>query len=110
YVQQSTNSRLECATFVDCNNTTSLAGPKYETLFLDKLKLDMRKGPLPPLVAQVKGSDLRHVLVAALDHWAEITMDKALLPCLLEVARLADPDPWRGPGREWPPRPELAAP
>jgi tetratricopeptide (TPR) repeat protein len=87
--------RLETVTLVEGKTNTALAGPKYETLFLDKLKLDLRKGPLPPLVGQVKGSALRHVLVAALDHWAEVTTDQALLPRLLEVARLADPDPWR---------------
>jgi tetratricopeptide (TPR) repeat protein len=93
--QQLDSIRLEASTLVDGKFQPALAGPKYETLFLDKLKLDLRNGPLPALAAQVKGSALRYVLVAALDHWAEVTTDKDLQPRLLGVARTADPDPWR---------------
>src|SRR5262249_480189 len=87
--------RLEASTLVDGKFNTAQAGPKYETLLLDKLKMDLRNGPLPALAAQVKGSALRYVLVTALDHWADVTTDKDLLPRLLEVAREADPEPWR---------------
>jgi tetratricopeptide (TPR) repeat protein len=73
----------------------SLAGPKYGKLFLEKLKLDLRHAPLSILAEQVKGSALRYVLVAALDHWADLTTDMKLLQRLLQVARQADSDPWR---------------
>jgi Flp pilus assembly protein TadD len=93
--QQLDNIRLDASTPVEGNFNTAQAGPKYETLFLDKLGLNLRSGPVAALASQVKGSTLRYVLVAALDHWAKVTPDKDLLPRLLEVARTADSDPWR---------------
>jgi tetratricopeptide (TPR) repeat protein len=93
--QQLDTIHLEASTPVEGKLNTALAGPRYETLFVEKLKLNLRSGASPTLAAQVKGSTLRYVLVAALDHWAEVTTNKDLLPRLLEVACLADPDPWR---------------
>jgi tetratricopeptide (TPR) repeat protein len=87
--------RLEASTLVDGKCNVAQAGPKYEAFFLNTLKLDLRNGRLPALAAHFKGSALRYVLVAALDHWADVTTDKELVPRLLEVARLADPEPWR---------------
>src|SRR5262249_20333688 len=87
--------RLEASQFEHDKVNAALAGPKYEKLFLHALKLDLRSGPLPELVKQVKESPLRYVLVAALDHWAGVSADKELVSRLLEAARLADPDPWR---------------
>jgi tetratricopeptide (TPR) repeat protein len=93
--QQLDDIRLEATTSVDGKFNMAVAGPKYQTLFLDKLQLDMGNGPLPALAAQVKGSALRYVLVAALDHWAVVSTDRKVRLRLLEVARQADPDPWR---------------
>jgi hypothetical protein len=88
--------RLEASTLVVQRKVnTTLTGPKYETVFLDKLKLDLRNGPVPALAAQVKSSTLRHVVVAALDHWVEVTTDPELQRRLLHAACAADPDPWR---------------
>jgi tetratricopeptide (TPR) repeat protein len=49
-----------------------------------------------PLASKIANQRLRYVLVAALDHWAEVlALDAPLLPRILETARLADPDRWR---------------
>jgi tetratricopeptide (TPR) repeat protein len=79
---------------------TALAEPKYEKVFLKKLNLPVREGPLPRLAEQVKGSALCYVLVAALDHWAALTTKQKLAERLVELARLADPDPWRDQVRD----------
>ena len=45
---------------------------------------------------QIRESPIREELVAALDDWALVTPDASLRVRLLQVARLADPDPtWR---------------
>jgi eukaryotic-like serine/threonine-protein kinase len=44
---------------------------------------------------RVRASGLRNQLVAALDDWAFCTGDRPRRAALLEVARRADPDPWR---------------
>jgi tetratricopeptide (TPR) repeat protein/serine/threonine protein kinase len=43
----------------------------------------------------VRNSAVREQLVAALDDWAAVTEDARRQAWLLEVARRADPDPWR---------------
>ncbi|MFO0964595.1 MAG: protein kinase [Gemmataceae bacterium] len=43
----------------------------------------------------IERSNLRFVLVAALDYWATMTDDRSRVGTLLATARLADPDPWR---------------
>src|SRR5262249_26519881 len=93
--QQLDSILVEALTLVEDKFNLARAGRKYEGCFLEKLKLNMRNGPLPPLLEQVKGSSVVHVLVTALDHWAAVTTDKDLLPRLLQVARQADADPWR---------------
>jgi serine/threonine-protein kinase len=47
------------------------------------------------VAARVRASGVAGVLVAALDDWASIAEDHELRKWLLEVARWADPDPWR---------------
>jgi tetratricopeptide (TPR) repeat protein len=70
-------------------------GPKYQACFA-RLGLDFASGDAKALAAEVAASPLRFVLVAALDDWALLTPRASpLLPCLLETARLADPNPWR---------------
>src|SRR5262249_41304278 len=52
--------------------------------------------------AQVRDSDIRAALVAALDHWSSVTRDPGQQRWVLTVARLADPDPtgWRARARD----------
>ncbi len=50
----------------------------------------------PAIVAQaISRVPLRYVLVAALDHWAQVAPDDQLRGQILETARQADPNPWR---------------
>ena len=52
------------------------------------------------VAARVSDSPVRKALVAALDDWASCTADPRRRAWLLEVARLADPDPWRDRARD----------
>jgi len=52
------------------------------------------------VAARVAGSPVRRALVAALDDWAVCTADARRRAWLLEVARTADPDPWRDQVRD----------
>jgi serine/threonine-protein kinase len=92
--------RLEAATIVDGKYDDGRAGPAYEKVFREQLHLDLRNGPLPQLAEQTRSSPLRYVLAAALDHWADVPTDDTLRLRLLEVARLADPEPWRDQVRD----------
>jgi serine/threonine-protein kinase len=87
--------RLDAETVVDGKFNPSRARLSYEEVFGKTLHLDLRQGPVRPVAAQVEASVLRYVLVAALDHWAEVTLELNLAGRLLEVTRLADPEPWR---------------
>src|SRR5262249_2184433 len=61
-----------------------------------RLAVDVETGNPQEIAAALAKSPLRYVLAAALDHWAEHTpLVSPLLPRLLLVARLVDPDPWR---------------
>jgi tetratricopeptide (TPR) repeat protein len=93
--------RLDAAGVVDGTviNMAS-AGPKYERIFRDRLNLDLRQGQVDTLARQVKASALRYVLAAALDFWADVATETDLVLRLLEVARQADPDPWRDQVRD----------
>jgi tetratricopeptide (TPR) repeat protein len=75
---------------------TGLAAQQYRAFFADKLQMDFAADTPESLAARIVASRLRYVLVAALDHWAEvISTDAADFPRVLETARRADPDPWR---------------
>jgi serine/threonine-protein kinase len=77
------------------------AAPHYERFFLQDLGLDFVGSNARALATQVAAHRLRYVLVAALDHWAEVLPPQAtLLPTVLETARRADPDPWRDQVRD----------
>jgi serine/threonine protein kinase len=76
------------------------ASGEYAQLFQDVLQVDIRRQDPEQIARRIRASPFRHVLVAALDHWTmssrmNDSQDKDLLPILLEVARKADPDPWR---------------
>jgi tetratricopeptide (TPR) repeat protein len=65
----------------------------------------------PAAVAErLRASAIKAQLVAALDDWALVTPDRRRRAWLLEVARLADPNPWRDRFRDstvWKKRAEL---
>ena len=63
------------------------------------------------VAARVAGSPVRGALVAALDDWAVCAADKGRRKWLLDVARRADPGPWRDRVRDpaaWRDRAKLA--
>jgi tetratricopeptide (TPR) repeat protein len=62
-----------------------------------ELGYDVQHGELTKVAAQISQSPLRFVLVAALDHWADMTHfeDRMVLKRLLPLARAVDPDTWR---------------
>jgi serine/threonine-protein kinase len=92
--------RLEAATVVDGNFNAARAGPQYEKVFLEQLHLDLRNGSPSQLAEHTRSSPLRYVLAAALDHWADVAAQENLRLLLLEVARRAEPDPWRDQVRD----------
>jgi tetratricopeptide (TPR) repeat protein len=73
-------------------------------VFFTKQGLDVDRGGKAQGIAALRSSPIRLALVAALDHWAQFTAlgnpnDQQLVR-LLELARAADPDPWRDRFRE----------
>jgi tetratricopeptide (TPR) repeat protein/tRNA A-37 threonylcarbamoyl transferase component Bud32 len=91
--------RLEASLLVEEKFNLAGAAPKYEKV-LCREKLDLRHGTLKVLADRIRGSSIRPALVGALDHWAMVLFtekedEAALAARLLEVARRADPDPWR---------------
>jgi serine/threonine-protein kinase len=92
--------RVDSSMVVDGDWREAQAEPRYEKVFREQLGLDLKSGALPQLGQRAKASPLRYVLAATLDHWADVSANWDLLPRLLEVARLADPDPWRNQVRD----------
>lgn len=87
--------RLEAATLVEGQWQPDIAAKRYP-LFFQQMGLDVENGKAAEVAKQISGSPLRHALVAALDHWAVfLPGNSALQTRLLEITRLADPDPWR---------------
>ncbi len=86
--------RQETATLVDGQWQFEKAGPKYAKVFQDA-GYAVDRGGLQQEVAKIRQSRIRHVLVAALDHWAYTVRDDQTRAHLLAVATEADPDPWR---------------
>jgi serine/threonine-protein kinase len=72
------------------------ANKAYAEIFQEE-GLGTVNDPPASVAATVRVSAVREALVAALDDWATCIPDKDRRACLLEVARLADPDPegWR---------------
>jgi serine/threonine protein kinase/Flp pilus assembly protein TadD len=74
---------------------------KEYPLFFQKIKQDVEKGNVDELAAQISQSPIRYALVAALDHWADVLpVESPLVNRLLDIARQADPDPWRNQVRD----------
>jgi tetratricopeptide (TPR) repeat protein len=88
--------RLEAATLVDGKPNPYTAGQKYATALAAAGYHMEHKS----VVDKIRKAPLRYALVAALDHWATLTLDKDLRSRLLAVAREADPDDWRDQFRD----------
>jgi tetratricopeptide (TPR) repeat protein len=98
--------RQEASLWVEGRFNYVAARRSYEEAF-QEAGLQIRAGDPATLAGQVRQSPIRLAWVAALDHWAEILQgrpiaaaDRELHVRLLEVARLADPDSWRGQVRD----------
>jgi tetratricopeptide (TPR) repeat protein len=86
--------RLEASTTVEGKFDYLRAAKKYPVVFA-KAGLAVEQRELALVADRIVRSPGRYALVAALDHWADVTRDKKLLPLLLELARRADSHPWR---------------
>jgi tetratricopeptide (TPR) repeat protein len=89
--------RLDTATLVEGKFALARAEQEYPEAFAEAGLAPLR-GRLQIVAALIRQSAIQELLVAALDDWAWIShvqANPALTIRLLEVARLADPDPWR---------------
>jgi serine/threonine-protein kinase len=78
----------------------TLAQRKYPEVFR-RAGLEVEAGAVPELARRLGQSPVREQLAAALDDWALVsTNQKQLAERLLEIARSADPDPWRAKVRD----------
>jgi serine/threonine protein kinase/Flp pilus assembly protein TadD len=92
--------RLQASLLVKGKLEDRSAAPRYQAFF-NRLGLDVEHGDPEKAAVTVSSHRLRYVLLAALDHWAEISRLKPeVLPRILEVSRKADPDPWRVQARD----------
>jgi tetratricopeptide (TPR) repeat protein/serine/threonine protein kinase len=91
--------RQEASIPVDGKLNWAKLDTKYAEAFA-RDNLEVAKGSVAQVVGQVKASPARYAIVAALDHWADVTPDDNLWKRLLELARQVDPDPWRNQVRD----------
>jgi serine/threonine-protein kinase len=73
------------------------AAAEYERSFA-RQGLDLRQSGTAGVASGIRSSPVRFALLAALDNWASLAYTIKDLPRLgsvLELARAADPDPWR---------------
>jgi eukaryotic-like serine/threonine-protein kinase len=73
---------------------TMLAPPEYRKAFAER-GLDLPALDTAEAANRITASAVRADLVAAVDDWALYEPNAALRDRLLEIARKADPDPWR---------------
>jgi serine/threonine protein kinase/tetratricopeptide (TPR) repeat protein len=92
--------RLEGSTLVEGKWDPWRAAKKYPTLFATA-GLEVERGDLTEVSGRIARSPARWALVAAVDHWANVTPDYKLLARLLQLARHADPHPWRDRFRDF---------
>jgi serine/threonine-protein kinase len=86
--------RLKRATWVADHFDNAGADQQYEQAF-DAAGMVPVGSDAAAAAAWVTGTAVREALVAALDDWAACAAKKDRRAWLLEVARRADPDPWR---------------
>lgn len=86
--------RLEASSPVDGQIKLVSAIPQLVQLFHDA-GYSIEEGDSSEIAGRIRQSTIRLPLVAGLDFWAVATNDVPLQARLLEVARLADPHPWR---------------
>jgi hypothetical protein len=86
--------RLESSALVSGQVRLEPAAPELARAFHDAGYDIARDGP-DALAARIRESAIRLPLVAALDFWTLSVDDRNLKEQLLQVARAADPDPWR---------------
>lgn len=86
--------RLEASSLVDGRISLVATTPKLAQLFHDA-GYRVEKDEPSEIAARIGKSTIRLPLVAGLDFWALATEDLPLQARLLEVARRADPHPWR---------------
>ncbi len=88
----------EALTLTDDKSQVQKAATKYAAFFATQ-SLNVDQDDQTQLTSALRSSSICLVLAAGLDHWAEITaLEKTKtqrLARLLELARAADPDPWR---------------
>jgi tetratricopeptide (TPR) repeat protein/serine/threonine protein kinase len=86
--------RLRRATIVDGKFDYRTADREYAAAF-GEADLGVEGEEAEAVAARVRALAVWEQLVATLDDWAEATKDPKRQAWLLEVARHADPDPWR---------------
>jgi serine/threonine-protein kinase len=91
--------RLRRATIVDGKFDNRTADRDYAAAFREAGFAEEDEEP-EALAGRVRDSAVSEQLVAALDDWGAVTKDPKRQLWVLEVARRADPDPWRNRFRD----------
>ena len=93
------DSRVGAAKLVNGVWNPGIGVKRFEAT-LQALGIDLHEDHQPEQAELIRGLRLRYILVAGLDYWAMFTNEKQKVPTYLNLARLADPDPWRDQVRE----------
>jgi tetratricopeptide (TPR) repeat protein len=86
--------RLESSVLVAGQVRLRPAAPRLAQVF-QSAGYDIERQSPGEVAGRIRQSAIRRALVAGLDSWALSVDDRKLQGRLLEVARAADPDPWR---------------
>jgi tetratricopeptide (TPR) repeat protein/tRNA A-37 threonylcarbamoyl transferase component Bud32 len=86
--------RLKRSTLVEGKFDNQSAERDYAATFRDA-QLGTEGEQAETVASRIRNTAVREQLVAALDDWAAVTQNQPRRAWLLEVARRADPDPWR---------------
>jgi serine/threonine-protein kinase len=87
--------RLDSSTFAQ-KFDYAMADREYPKAFA-AANMDVKDGDPPTVAARIAAAPIKELLVAALDNWAVVAFTQknaASVDRLLEVTRLAAPDPW----------------
>jgi serine/threonine-protein kinase len=108
-VQDLENIRLPRRTQGDEFVDFAQANQAYVAAFR-KYGIDVDRLAPEEAVARIRARPIREQLAATLDHWVTLMgRDDQARPRLLEIARQADPDPWRNQVRECLAHPDVDA-